>query len=262
VLESKILKLLVVEDDPEDEQLICEALVEIEEDRLWINWYFASIVPVDRLEDALCCLASDSFDAILLNLSLPDSPALLESFLEVSACTSSTPILVLADEPDECLANRLLREGAQDVLVKSEIECLPLARAIRFAIERQRRLESARLSALIDPLTGVLTRAAFLNLIQYRDGLELAALIEITKDREHLDLALIQTAEQLRRIFSAPDAIARWDRNRLCVLAAEGSLHRAASRMTNDAVRFSLHKLDDLAVGQMPLRAKTAMLAD
>ena len=71
--------------------------------------------------------------------------------------------MVLADEPDENLANRLLREGAQDVLLKSELECAPLARAIRYAIERQRRASAARASAFVDHLTGVLTRDAFLN---------------------------------------------------------------------------------------------------
>ena len=142
--DSKTLKLLLVEDSLEDEQLLCEALLEIEENRQWCNWRSSSIVPVDRLSDALDCLRRDSFDAVLLNLSLPDSPALLDSFLDVSACAAGTPILVLADEPDENLANRLLREGAQDVLVKSEIECAPLARAIRYAIERQRQAECRR----------------------------------------------------------------------------------------------------------------------
>ena len=46
---------------------------------------------------------------------------------------------MLADQPDENLANRLLRDGAQDVLLKSELECTPLARSVRYAIERQRR---------------------------------------------------------------------------------------------------------------------------
>ena len=163
VRDSKTLKLLIVEDSLEDEQLLCEALLEIEENRQWCNWRSSSIVPVDRLSDALDCVRRDSFDAILLNLSLPDSPALLDSFLDVSACAGSTPILVLADEPDENLANRLLREGAQDVLVKSELECAPLARAIRYAIERQRELDAARASAFVDHLTGVLTRDAFLE---------------------------------------------------------------------------------------------------
>jgi CheY-like chemotaxis protein len=139
VPDSKVLKLLIVEDSLEDEQLLSEALLEIEENRLWCNWRTSAIFPVERLADAIDALTCERFDAILLNLSLPDSPTLLDSFLEVRACARDTPILVLADDADDHLANRLLRDGAQDVVVKSEMECLPLARAIRFAVERQRR---------------------------------------------------------------------------------------------------------------------------
>ncbi len=102
--DPKTLKLLLVEDSLEDEQLLCQALLEIEENRQWCNWRCSSIVPVDRLSDALDCLRCDSFDAVLLNLSLPDSPALLDTFfdvragLEVHASAGCTPILVLADE--------------------------------------------------------------------------------------------------------------------------------------------------------------------
>src|ERR1700686_2289112 len=124
----------------EDEQLLSEALSEIEENRQWCNWRTSSIVHVEQLADALDCLRRDWFDVVLLNLSLPDSPALLDSFLEANAYSRGAPIVVLADQEDENLANRLLREGAQDVVLKSELECAPLARSIRYAIERQRRM--------------------------------------------------------------------------------------------------------------------------
>ena len=64
-----------------------------------------------NLFHALFRLRRQTFDVVLLNLSLPDSPSLLDSFLDVNACASSTPIVVLADEADEHLANRLLRDG-------------------------------------------------------------------------------------------------------------------------------------------------------
>jgi DNA-binding response OmpR family regulator len=144
VPDARILKLLLVEDSLEDERLISEALIEIGERWLWLAWHSAGIVPVDNLADSLDCLALDSFDAVLLNLSLADSPTLLHSFLEVRAVARGAPIIVLADETDEAFAAFLLREGAQDVLVKSEIECVPLARAIRYAIERERRARCAR----------------------------------------------------------------------------------------------------------------------
>jgi len=138
--DSRALKLLLVEDDPEDEQLLSEAFIEIEETWQWCNWRSSSIIQVERLADALDCLRRQTFDIILLNLSLPDSPTLLDSFLATNAAARGAPIVVLADEQDENLANWLLREGAQDVLLKPELECVPLARSLRYAIERQRKI--------------------------------------------------------------------------------------------------------------------------
>lgn len=277
-----------MEDDLEDEQLVCEALLEIEENRLWSNWRTSDIVPVDHLCDALDCLRADAFDAVLLNLSLPDSPALLDTFfdvrtgLEATAGAESAPIVVLADEPDDYLANRLLREGAQDVVVKSEIECSPFARAIRHAIERQRRVCAAKASALIDDLTGALTRDAFLNVASHYTALSLRphlqlllASIEISAHRETREPLLLQTVEALRSAFTPPSVIGRWDRCRFCVITAgltqttvEALLHRAADKVVAGALRFRVTPIDpgddleEVLSGGQRSREKTAILAD
>jgi DNA-binding NarL/FixJ family response regulator len=281
VPDSKILKLLLVEDDLEDETLLCEALIEIEENRQWCNWHSSRIIPADRLADALDFLRHESFDAVLLNLSLPDSPSVLDSFLEVSACAAGTPILVLADEADENLARRLLREGAQDVLVKSEIECAPLARAVRYAIARQSRTSAAQVSSLVDDLTGVLTRQALLIITAHYAQLSLwshmqlqLASVEVLADRETREPLLIQAADVLRSAFEAPSIICRWDGCRFCVITAgltettvEAMLHHAAAEMVA-SVRFSVttlnpnDNLEELMAGQLHTRAKTAILAD
>lgn len=258
----RILKLLIVEDSLDDEQLVCEALLEIEENRLWSNWRSASIVPVERLSDALDCLRRERFDAILLNLSLPDSPALLDSFLEVAPLARGAPILALADEADESLATRLIREGAQDVLVKPELECAPLARAVRYAIERQRRAECERESAFTDPLTGVLSRSAFLNAMALGKSDEIFAFVEIATDREGLDPLLIRTAEKLREKLEPRAIIGRWDRSRLCLLGPQAAVRRAEAELSTPTLRFSCGNLDELAGGEFPLGAKTAILAD
>jgi PleD family two-component response regulator len=271
VPDSRTLNLLLVEDDLEDEHLLCDALLEIEENRLWSNWRTSSVAPVDRLADALDCLRTHSFDAVLLNLSLPDSPSLLHSFLDVSAGAGSAPILVLADEPDENLANRLLREGAQDVLVKAEVECAPLARAIRYAIERQRRTAAERISAFFDRLTGVLTRDAFLTVAAHGRPGELLALIDVQADRDSREPLLIQAAEVLRNAFEAHAFVGRWDQNRFCVITSgltetkvRSILQRAADAV---AIQFSVSPinsphLEETLGDSLRLRAKTAMLAD
>ena len=64
----------------------------------------------------------------------------------------------------------MVRDGAQDFLLKREVDCAPLARAIRNALERHRLLAAARVTSMTDQLTGLLTRPAFLTLAE-RDRL-------------------------------------------------------------------------------------------
>jgi two-component system cell cycle response regulator len=249
VAESQSLKLLVIEDDLEDEELLCEALIEIEENRQWCNWRTASVVQVEQLSDALDCLGRDRFDAVLLNLSLPDSPVLLDSFLEVNACAHGTPIVVLADEEDENLANRLLREGAQDVLLKSELECAPLARSLRYAIERQRRTNALPFSTFSDDLTGALTRPGFFTAAQHYRHLSrhsrlnlILSVIEIgnfhektAADRDLRELLLMRTGEVLRTQFPVPAMIGRLDRRRFGLITA-GLTDTSVENLLNQAV--------------------------
>jgi PleD family two-component response regulator len=273
VTESKTLKLLLVEDDLQDEQLLREALIEIEEQRQWCNWHTSTVVHVEQLSDALDCLRRDRFDVVLLNLSLPDSPALLDSFLEASAHARGAPIVVLADQEDENLANRLLRQGAQDVVRKSELECSSLARSLRYSVERQRRTTALRSSPFMDDLTGTLTRQGFLTIAHHYVQLSrhnpqalLMASIDIAHfqertqaDREARELLLIQAAEVLRGAFEAPSLLGRVDSSRFGLIAVgltettvEALLNRAAADIENAAgggrlpatVHYSIAELD------------------
>jgi PleD family two-component response regulator len=274
VPDPKTLKLLLVEDDLEDEQLLSEALIEIEENRQWCNWRTSSIVHVEQLADALDCLRRDWFDVVLLNLSLPDSPALLDSFLEANAYSRGAPIVVLADQEDENLANRLLREGAQDVVLKSELECGSLSRSLRYAVERQRRTTKLRSSPFVDELTGTLTRQGFLTIAHHYAQLSrhnretlLMASIDIAgvpkktqDDREARELLLIRAAEVLREIFEVPSLLGRVDTCRFGLIAVgltgttvEALLNRVAAGIEDAAasggrpsasVRYSVAELD------------------
>ncbi len=279
--EPRILKILLVEDDLQDEQLVSEALIEIEENRQWCNWRTSTIVPVEQLCEATGCLSQDRFDVVLLNLSLPDSPSLLDTFLEVRASAPDVPIVVLADEPDENLANRLLREGAQDVLVKPELECAPFARSIRYAIERHRRALALQASAFTDELTEVLTRDAFLQVARHYTQLSLRghvelllASVEVPSERETREPLLIQAAEVLRNVFEAPSVICRWDRSRFAVITAgltrttvEAMLNRAVSEMVAGGTRFSVRPLNprdslEEMLADEHAHGKNAILAD
>jgi DNA-binding NarL/FixJ family response regulator len=292
VADSKALKLLLVEDNLEDEQLVCEALIEIEEQWQWCNWRSSTIVQVERLADAVDCLRQQTFDIILLNLSLPDSPILLDSFLETNAAARGAPIVVLADEEDDNLANWLLREGAQDVLLKSELECAPLARSLRYAIERQRKIETLRVSPFLDDLTGALTAQAFFTMSDHSvqlsrqnpsvllaGSIEIVGLLEKTQDqREVRELVLMRAAEVLRQKFQAPALQGRLALSTFGLLlagitesSADYLLQGAALEIEEVAqsqgqsgadVLFSVHEIDLHLAIEEQFNLKTAILAD
>ena len=125
------INVLLVEDNAADAYLICKFLMD-EADIILSH--------VERLDDAIASLAQIPFDAVLLDLSLPDSRA-LETVKGIYTADTELPIIVLTVLDNEEVAIAALREGAQDYLVKGEIKKRSLVRAIRYAIERQQTLD-------------------------------------------------------------------------------------------------------------------------
>jgi DNA-binding NarL/FixJ family response regulator len=269
---SKPIKLLLVEDDLAAEPLLSEVLIEIDENRQWCNWRTTSVVHVEQLADALDCLRNDCFDVVLLNLSLPDSPVLVDTFHRVNDFARAAAVIVLADEEDANLANLLLREGAQDVLLKFELDGELLARSLRSAIQRQHRITKFGISPFED-ITRALTRRCFLRLGAHYVELSrlthlplLLASIEISeiaggtaKGHEARDLLLLRAAEVLGSAFEPPALVGRVDRSRFALLTAgltettlDALLNRAALDIENVArewerpcgtVRFSVAQI-------------------
>ena len=215
------LNLLLVEDSIEDQELIRDALAEIEECGPRYDWFSSELVAVDYLADAIHCLDRARFDAILLDLKLPDSPVLLNTFGQIQLASPGTPVVGLVEEHDEPLAYRLLREGAQDVLVKREIECGPLARSLRYAIERQRRSRALRSVSFFDELSGFYSRWGFISLATHDLAVAHAAGAPITmavleidglpEETEERDFLLLEISERLQNVFSDATLIGRLD---------------------------------------------------
>ena len=201
--------------------MIRDALVEIEEYGPRFNWFRADLVAVDYLSDAIHCLERARFDAVLLDLELPDSPLVFNTFTQVQLASPGTPVVGLMESGDEGLAYRLLREGAQDVLVKREIECAPLARSLRYAIERQRRSRALRAISFFDDLTGFYSRYGFIALAGHDIAAAKAttspltmAVLEIAglpQDLDSRDLLLLDIAEILQNVFMDATLIGRLD---------------------------------------------------
>ena len=123
------IRILLIEDDPGDADLLQEILDEDKHSPFIITW-------VDRLQDGLTRLAQDEFDLVLSDLSLPDSHG-PETFINLSAQATHLPIVVLSGSTDESIAMQALQEGAQDYLVKGEFDHKLIVRALRYAIERK-----------------------------------------------------------------------------------------------------------------------------
>ncbi|MBA3045823.1 MAG: PAS domain S-box protein [Euryarchaeota archaeon] len=126
------LNILLIEDNPGDARLIQELLSEDT---------FIHIDTVERLSTGLEYLDEEKIDALLLDLSLPDSHG-LETFNRVQDCFPRLPILILTGLDDNELASEAVRKGAQDYLVKGQIDSKLLIGAIKYAIERK-KLERA-----------------------------------------------------------------------------------------------------------------------
>jgi PAS domain S-box-containing protein len=109
---------------------------------------------VRSLSDAITRLSTSEFDAVLLDLGLPDSSG-LETFGGLQRAAGDTPIVVLTASDDDGLALAAVHAGAQDYLVKSATDAQLLGRSLRYACERARLRRSltereARFRALVD----------------------------------------------------------------------------------------------------------------
>jgi len=124
-------RILLVEDDPDDVWLLRNLLG----DR-WDGPF--ELVHVELLEDALRCLETGRIDVILLDLSLPDSHG-VETFLRIYAQAPELPIVILTGLDDQALALRCVQAGAEDYLVKGQVDDELLVRSLRYAMERSRR---------------------------------------------------------------------------------------------------------------------------
>lgn len=135
-MDNESISIMVVEDNTADVLLIQEMLKEIN------NTYF-KIVTTDRLNKALNQISKDDFDAILLDLGLVDSQG-IETFRMVKQQSPELPVIILSGRDDEDFATEAVKEGAQDYLVKGQVDGRLMARSIRYAIERKHAEEKLK----------------------------------------------------------------------------------------------------------------------
>ena len=171
------MNILVIEDNRQERALLRDALSTV-------SIVSMRVKEADRLAAAVSCLMAERFDAILLDLNLPDSAG-LDTLAHVQARAPEAPIVILSGMDDERLAIEGLRRGAQDYLVKGRYEGPQLYRALRYAMERKRLV--AELEARVTARTTELETA---NQALQRDLAALTRMKEAVRDSEERFRAL------------------------------------------------------------------------
>jgi diguanylate cyclase (GGDEF)-like protein/PAS domain S-box-containing protein len=126
--------LLMVEDNPGDALLLREMFKEQ-------GFHQAELTHAECMTDAEKHLAGGAFDLILLDLGLPDAQG-LGAVRRAHKAAPRVPLVVVTGTDDESMAAQALQEGAQDYLIKGQIDGRGLLRALRYAVERKNTEEA------------------------------------------------------------------------------------------------------------------------
>jgi len=228
--------VLVVEADPWIAGLVEEAFAELDEQQ------YRRVLPggfrvyrAGSIEDALEWLEDPAMDLVLLDPDLPDSSA-LHSYLSLRLKAPDVPIVMLLDPAEESLGISAVREGAQDYLLKDQLDLIPLARAVRYAMERSTTATAIRNMPAGDSLTGLLNRPGFLMLgqqvldsaarwsrpvslyvVELRRGEEMTGAV----GRQVYDMLILETAEFLRGLSKPGDILGRLSPDRMALLSLD-----------------------------------------
>jgi diguanylate cyclase (GGDEF)-like protein len=241
---SVAVRILLVEDNAGDARLVREMLDEGGEEY--------SLIHVQTLGDALDHLTAhpDETDVVLLDLSLPDETGLdtLRRTLEVS---HTAGVVVMTGLGDDEVGVAAAQAGAQDYLVKGQVDYRALRRALKLALARHKRAGQLETQSVTDELTGLNNRRGFLvngeqQLALARRNQQPFAVIFVDLDgfkrindefgHAEGDRALIETANVLKRSMRDSDVKARIGGDEfvgIALNASEQSIAPIRSRLEN-----------------------------
>ncbi|MFQ5638294.1 MAG: EAL domain-containing protein [bacterium] len=215
------IRVLLIEDDPEDVKRLRELLHQEHSFHLQL---------ASGVQGGIELLSKRVIDVILLDLSLPCSRG-LATFEKIKNYSEGIPTIVLTGNYDSDLAVKAVQKGAQDYLVKGQVDSEVLVRSIRYAIERNRLLlqlnkarEIDRYMAYHDKLTNLPNRELFHDrlkqaILKAKRNSQRVAVLFLDLDRfkpindslGHTagDLLLRQVAKRLRKSIRESDSVAR-----------------------------------------------------
>jgi diguanylate cyclase (GGDEF)-like protein len=157
-------RILMIEDNHLDVRIISEILKGVQHEAY-------NVQSAETLAAGITFLEHNEVDAIMLDLSLPDSRG-VDTVRVLRKRFVHLPIIVFTGTGDRDTGLEAVRTGAQDYLVKGMIDPETLVRVLQYAIERKKTERQILTLAYFDNLTQLPNRTLFKERLSY--GLELA----------------------------------------------------------------------------------------
>lgn len=225
---SRLLRVLLIEDSKSSAILIQKELNRALPDSF-------TLIQASTLEEALKYLANQAFDIALLDRSLPDSHDFMGLYA-IQNMAPDLPIIYLTNYKDEETAFESIRKGAQDYVIKDNLDGLLLKKSIQFAILRKEFEGVLSTRANFDQLTGLSNRMMYENRLEIalarvsgQNGNVAVLFLDIDKFKQINDTlghaagdeVLIEVAKRLKSVLRPYDTAARFGGDEFAVLIEE-----------------------------------------
>jgi diguanylate cyclase (GGDEF)-like protein len=226
------IDILLIEDDPWEVTRFRNAL-------LSTTSHAFTLTAATSLSEATQFLSERRFHAVILDLALKDGGE-FSILRHIRSTTPGLPVIVITRVNEEDKGHEALRAGADDYIVKGQVDGSLLVRSIRYATER-RRMQTASLDlSLVDPLTGLYNDLGFTTLAERQMklaarshssiillGILLGTEIDNLEGIKHQDgsaqgdQVVRETARLLRRAFRSADILARLGGGEFAILPVD-----------------------------------------
>ena len=239
------IRVLLLEDSPTEARIIEEMLRKEGGDLF-------EILRCELLADAIKILEARKADLALLDMFVPDSQG-LETLERARHHGFDIPIIILTSRDDSSLAIETIRAGAQDYLVKGQVDGAQLVRSVRYAIERNNKQMTMTDLLLTDELTGLFNSQGLQTLAaremalarrSKQKGIVLSVDIDDlrqineTHGPKQGDAAIKEMANLLRNCFRGSDILGRLEADEFASFhlgASEQTVQTLVSRLREEA---------------------------